>query len=109
MIDCDPPLVREPLTAARAVELAGLFKALADPGRVRLLALIAAHDGAEACVCNLTEPLGLSQPTVSHHLKILLEAGLLERDRRGSWNYYRVVPAALNRLGDLLASPVTTT
>jgi ArsR family transcriptional regulator, arsenate/arsenite/antimonite-responsive transcriptional repressor len=109
VIDCDPPLVRERMTAERALELAGLFKALADPTRVRLLALIAAHEGAEACVCHLVEPLGLSQPTVSHHLKILLDAGLLERDRRGSWNYYRVVPASLNRLGELLASPVPAT
>jgi ArsR family transcriptional regulator, arsenate/arsenite/antimonite-responsive transcriptional repressor len=108
LIDCDPPLVRDPLTPERAAELAVLFKALADPARVRLLALIAAHEGGEACVCNLVEPLGLSQPTVSHHLKILLDAGLLERDRRGSWNYYRVVPASLNRLGELLASPVST-
>jgi ArsR family transcriptional regulator len=108
-IDCDPPLVRDPVTPERAIELAGLFRALADPARVRLLALIAAHEGSEACVCNLTEPLCLSQPTVSHHLKILLDAGLLERDRRGSWNYYRIVPAALNRLGELLASPVSAT
>ncbi|MDQ3628799.1 MAG: metalloregulator ArsR/SmtB family transcription factor [Actinomycetota bacterium] len=86
------------LDVARAEALARVFKALSDPTRVRLVSLIAAHAGAEACVCELTEPVGLSQPTVSHHLKQLVEAGLLSREQRGRWAYYRVVEQALDRL-----------
>lgn len=106
---CCAPLVREPLTAADADGLVGVFKALADPARLRLLSMIAAHEGGEACVCDLTEPLGLSQPTVSHHLKVLHGAGLVERDKRGVWAYYRLVPDALDRVADLLTAATTST
>ena len=78
-----------------AVHLAAGFKAIADPARLQLLSFVAAQPSGEACVCHLTTPLGLSQPTVSHHLKVLFEAGLLERERRGTWVYYRIVPAEL--------------
>jgi len=84
------------------------MKALADPARLRLLSLVAAHQDGEACVCDLTEPLGLSQPTVSHHLKVLVDAGLLHRDKRGVWSYYSLVPGALNELADVLRTPVAT-
>ncbi len=99
---CCAPLVREAADPGTAVELARVFKALGDPTRVRLLSVIAAHDGGEACVCDLTEPVGLSQPTVSHHLKLMVDAGLLTREQRGKWAYYSVVPGALSRLGALL-------
>lgn len=102
---CCSPLTRTPITADEATRLAGIFKAVADPARLRLLSLIAGHDGGEACVCDLTEPLGLSQPTVSHHLKVLVEAGLVTRDKRGRWSYYAVVPAALDALGRVLTTP----
>lgn len=86
------------LDVTQAEGLARVFKALSDPTRVRLVSIIAAHAGAEACVCELTEPVGLSQPTVSHHLKQLVEAGLLSREQRGRWAYYRVVDQALDQL-----------
>ena len=97
-----PPLLQEPLAADDAERLAAALKAIADPARLRLLSLIQAQPDHEACVCHLTEPLGLSQPTVSHHLKVLLDAGLVERERRGSWAYYRVVPEPLAALRDVL-------
>lgn len=87
---------------AEAVSLSLKFKAISDPTRVRLLSLVAAHAGAEACVCDLTEPVNLSQPTVSHHLKILVHAGLLSRSQRGSWSFYSVVPGAVDAVADLL-------
>ncbi len=96
------PLAREPLSADAAVQLAAAFKALADPARLRLLSLIQAHEGGEACVCDLNEPIALSQPTISHHLKVLADVGLVEREKRGVWAYYRVVPAALGALGTAL-------
>ena len=99
---CCAPLVREPLAAEEARDLATMFKALADPARLRLLSIIASHQGGEACVCDLTEPVDLSQPTVSHHLKILTDAGLLTRDKRGKWAYYAVAPQALDALGEVL-------
>ena len=99
---CCAPLVREAADPQAAAELAHVFKALSDPTRIRLLSVIAAHEGGEACVCDLTAPVGLSQPTVSHHLKLLVDAGLLTREQRGKWAYYSVVPGALNRLGMLL-------
>lgn len=102
---CCPPLVREPLTAETAAELAHTLKAVADPTRLRLLSLVAAHAGGEACVCDLTDPVGLSQPTVSHHLKVLVDAGLLTREKRGVWSYYRVVADTLDSLADVLATP----
>ena len=89
---------------AQAERLAQVFKALGDPTRVRLVSLIAAHDGAEACVCDLTEPVGLSQPTVSHHLKQLVDAGLLTREQRGRWSFYRVVDGALDNLAQALTA-----
>jgi ArsR family transcriptional regulator len=100
--DCCPvPLLREPLTAAQAANLARTLKALADPTRLRLVSMVAAHDGGEACVCDLTEPLGLTQPTISHHLKILVEAGIFTRDKRGVWAYYALRPAALQALAEI--------
>ena len=104
-VDRCAPLTREPLSAEAAATLARRLKALADPARLRLLSLVAAHEGGEACVCDLVEPLGLSQPTVSHHLKVLVEAGLLTRDKRGVWAYFAVVPEALNALAAVLATP----
>jgi ArsR family transcriptional regulator len=97
------PLLAGPLPAADAENLARALKVLADPARLRLLSLIQSQPEHEACVCNLTEPLGLGQPTVSHHLKVLLEAGLVEREQRGSWAYFRVLPEPLAALRDLLA------
>nr|WP_241967023.1 metalloregulator ArsR/SmtB family transcription factor [Pseudokineococcus lusitanus] len=104
-VACCAPLTREPLSAEAAAGLARTLKAVADPARLRLLSLVAAHEGGEACVCDLTEPVGLSQPTVSHHLKVLVEAGLLTRDKRGVWAYYAIVPEALNALSAVLAAP----
>ncbi|GFG74183.1 ArsR/SmtB family transcription factor [Mycobacterium botniense] len=92
------------LDSAAAERLAGMLKALAEPARLRLLSLIAAHANAEACVCDLTAPVGLSQPTVSHHLKTLVDAGLIEREQRGKWAYYRLVPGALDALAGILTS-----
>jgi len=88
-----------------AERIAGVLKALADPNRLRLISLIQSTEGGEACVCELTEPLGLSQPTISHHLRILTEAGLVERDKRGVWAYFRIVPETLNAVADLLTPP----
>jgi ArsR family transcriptional regulator len=105
LTECCTPVVREVIQPIEAEVLAGGFKALADPARLRLISLVAAHQGAEACVCELTDPIGLSQPTVSHHLKILVDAGILTRQQRGKWAYYRLVPEALNSLAALIASP----
>lgn len=98
-----PPLLAGPLEADTAEHLAGALRVLADPARLRLLSLIQAQPTGEACVCHLTEPLGLSQPTVSHHLKVLLQAGLVEREQRGSWAFFRIVPEPLRQLSELLA------
>ena len=98
-----PPLLASPIDVAQADLLAASLKALADPSRLRLLSLIQAQPESEACVCHLTEPLGLTQPTVSHHLRVLLDAGLVTRDQRGSWAYYRVAPEALEALRTVLA------
>lgn len=100
---CCSPITREVLDTAAAERLAGVLKALAEPTRLRLVSLIAAHAAAEACVCDLTDPVALTQPTVSHHLKILVDAGLLEREQRGKWAYYRLVPGALDALAGMLA------
>jgi ArsR family transcriptional regulator, arsenate/arsenite/antimonite-responsive transcriptional repressor len=97
-----PPLLAGALDTSEAEALAGALRVIADPARLRLLSLIQAQPTGEACVCHLTEPLGLSQPTVSHHLKVLLEAGLVERERRGSWAYFRVLPDQLGSLRELL-------
>lgn len=101
---CCSPLTGGALDTAAAERLASLFKALADPARVKLVSLIAAADGGEACICDLTEPLGLSQPTVSHHMKLLVDSGLVSRDQRGKWAYYRVNSEAL----DNIAAAVST-
>jgi ArsR family transcriptional regulator, arsenate/arsenite/antimonite-responsive transcriptional repressor len=101
-VGCCSPLAREPLTADQAVELARLFKAMGDPVRLRLLSLIASHEGGEACVCDLTGVFDLTGPTISHHLKVLREAGLISGERRGTWVYYRVQPEALRRLSAVL-------
>ena len=99
---CCPPLAREPLTRDRAGDLVAMFKALGDPVRLRLVSMIASHEGGEACVCHLAPAFELSQPTISHHLRVLREAGLLTCQRRGTWVFYRVVPAALARLAAVL-------
>ncbi|WP_431966086.1 ArsR/SmtB family transcription factor [Nocardia sp. bgisy134] len=96
------PLVREPLTADAAAELAAVFKALSDPVRLRLLSVVASRENGEACVCDISEGIELTQPTISHHLKVLRGAGLLTSERRASWVYYRVVPEAMQRLSDVL-------
>lgn len=102
---CCAPVLHAELGQQHAEHLAEAFKAIADPARLRLLSFIAAQPSGEACVCYLTEPLGLSQPTVSHHLKVLFTAGLLQRERRGTWVYYRIVPEELSALRDALAAP----
>jgi ArsR family transcriptional regulator len=101
-VACCSPLAREPLSQRQAERIAPLLKALADPARLRLLSLIASHAGGEACVCDLNEAFDLSQPTISHHLKVLHEAGLIDREKRGVWAYYRARPEALAALADLL-------
>lgn len=102
--DFSPPdtVVGLSLSPSRSENIARAFKALADPNRVRLLSIIAASPDATACVCDLTEPLGLGQPTVSHHLKILMDAGLLSREKRGVWAYYSLQPAGMERLAGSL-------
>jgi ArsR family transcriptional regulator, arsenate/arsenite/antimonite-responsive transcriptional repressor len=102
--ECCTPLVREPISASQAAGLAHVLKALADPTRLRLVSMVAAHDGGEACVCDLTDPLGLTQPTISHHLKILVDAGIFSREKRGKWAYYALVPGALDVLASVLGS-----
>ncbi len=99
---CCAPLVCEPLGAAEAEELAPVFKAIADPVRLRLLSLIACHEGGEACVCDLTGAFELTGPTISHHLKVLKQAGLIDSQRRGTWVYYWINPGVLTRLSALL-------
>ncbi|NGP09557.1 helix-turn-helix transcriptional regulator [Rhodococcus sp. 14C212] len=100
---CCPPLSREPLTSDWAGDLARMFKALGDPVRLRMLSLIASHEGGECCVCDISPSFDLSQPTISHHLKVLREAGLLDCERRGTWVHYRVVPTALAQLSAVLS------
>jgi ArsR family transcriptional regulator len=102
---CCAPVLRARLRRGDAEALATAFKAIADPGRLRLLSFIASQPGAETCVCNLVEPLGLAQPTVSHHLKVLTDAGLLARERRGTWMFYRLVPERVEALRQALALP----
>ena len=99
---CCAPLTREPLSAEAAERIAPLVKAIADPVRLRLLSLVASHADGEACVCDLNDAFDLSQPTISHHLKLLHDAGLLEREKRGVWVYYRVNAGALGDLAALL-------
>jgi ArsR family transcriptional regulator len=103
LLDCiTGPLVRDPLTTEQAVTIAAVFKALSDPIRLRLLSLIASHAGGEACVCDLTPAFAVSEPTISHHLKVLREAGLVVSERRASWVYYRLAPGALTGIAHLL-------
>ncbi len=99
---CCTPMVTEPLTEQAAADLAQGFKALGDPVRLRLLSLIAARGGGEVCVCELTDAFAVTGPTISHHLRVLREAGLIDCERRGTWVYYRVIPAALGALSQLL-------
>jgi len=102
---CCSPLSAQPLTSEQAEQVAPLLKALADPVRLRLMSLIASHEGGEACVCDLNDAFDLSQPTISHHLKLLHDAGLLDRDKRGVWVYYRARTEALTSLGTLIGCP----
>lgn len=107
---CCSPVTGGALDEDAAAQLAAVFKALGDPTRVRLVSLIAATPGGEACICDLTDPVGLSQPTVSHHMKKLADAGLVARAQRGKWAYYRIVPGALAAIGQALipADPNTS-
>lgn len=101
---CCAPLLKEPLAPDAAEQLAAQLKALADPARLRLLSIVASSSGQEACVCDLIDPIGLSQPTVSHHLKVLMNAGFLTRSQRGTWAYYRLVPESLAGVTRMLES-----
>jgi ArsR family transcriptional regulator len=103
LADCCSPLTAGALDAPAAERLARVFKALADPARVRLVSLVAATEGHEACICDLTEPVGLSQPTISHHMKVLTDAGIVVREQRGRWAYFRIEPQTLQTLSRLLA------
>jgi len=104
---CVPSTGSESLPVVEAEALALRFKAIADPSRLRILSIVATSPAAEVCVCDLSEPLNLGQPTVSHHLKILVDAGFLNRDKRGVWAYYSLVPGALDSLGANLSSALT--
>ena len=103
-VACCAPLVKEPMTQVDAEKVATTLKALADPARLRLLSIVAASQDQEACVCDLIEPIGLSQPTVSHHLRVLTQAGFLSRSKRGTWAYYRLVPGKLDSIASVLVS-----
>lgn len=103
LASCCAPLTREAISLRNAESLARSLKALAEPARLRILSMVAAHADGEACVCDLTDPLGLSQPTVSHHLKVLMDAGFLTRSKRGTWAYYAIVPGSLDTVSGLLA------
>jgi ArsR family transcriptional regulator, arsenate/arsenite/antimonite-responsive transcriptional repressor len=98
-----PPLLQTPIDPGQAERLAAALRVLAEPARLRLLSLIQSQPDHEACVCHLTGPLGLTQPTVSHHLKVLLDAGLVEREQRGSWAFFRVLPEPLAAVRELLS------
>lgn len=101
-VACCSPLLSEPMSEDQAEQIAPLLKAIAEPVRLRLLSLVAAHEGGEACVCDLNDAFDLSQPTISHHLKVLHEVGLLDRSKRGVWVYYRVRTEPLGDLATLL-------
>ena len=108
-VACCSPLTSEPISTEQAERIAPLLKALADPVRLRLLSLVAAHADGEACVCDLNDAFDLSQPTISHHLKVLHEVGLLDRSKRGVWVYYAIKRNALADIGALLggvAAPI---
>ncbi|MFF8726986.1 ArsR/SmtB family transcription factor [Streptomyces sp. NPDC015171] len=102
---CCPTLLTAPLDEESAVDLAKVFKALGDPVRLRLLSMIASRAGGEICVCDLTPAFELSQPTISHHLKLLKQAGLIDSERRGTWVYYRLLPEMTDRLAAVLTRP----
>ena len=106
LIECCSPILSEAIEGPQAVDLAQGFKVLGDPARLKILSLISNQPEAEVCVCDLVEPLGLKQPTVSHHLKVLQEAGLVAREKRGTWAYYRLVPESVQALRDALTLPV---
>ncbi|MET9227790.1 metalloregulator ArsR/SmtB family transcription factor [Lentzea sp. NPDC003310] len=101
---CCEPLSEAPLAKEQAEEMASVFKALGDPVRLRLFSMIASGPSGEVCVCDLTPAFDLSQPTISHHLKLLKQAGLVDSERRGTWVYYRARPETANRMAALLAS-----
>lgn len=102
---CCVPLAREPISAEQAAGVVAMLKAMADPARLRLLSLVLSHEGGEACVCDLLPHFDLSQPTISHHLKVLREAGLITGERRGTWIYYSAVREKLTELAGLLVMP----
>jgi ArsR family transcriptional regulator len=104
-VACCSPLMREPLSQQQAEQIAPLLKALADPVRLRLLSLVASHADGEACVCDLADAFDVSQPTISHHLKVLHEIGLLDRSKRGVWVYYRARTDALANVAALIGRP----
>ena len=101
---CCAPLARRPLDADQAAQVAPLLTAIAEPARLRLLSIVLSHQGAEACVCDLTPYFDLSQPTISHHLKVLHEVGLLDREKRGTWVFYKARPEAMAALGSLFGA-----
>jgi ArsR family transcriptional regulator len=101
---CCTPLAREPMSEEQAGQVAPLLKALADPVRLRLMSIVLSHEDGEACVCDLTPAFDLSQPTISHHLKVLHEAGLLDREKRGTWVFYRARPEAMLAISALFAT-----
>ena len=101
---CCTPLSSEPMNEEQAAQVAPLLKALADPVRLRLMSMVLSHEGGEACVCDLTPAFDLSQPTISHHLKVLHEAGLLAREKRGTWVYYQAKPRAMAAIMSLFAT-----
>ena len=102
IVECCSAGIDEVLDEGLARQLAQTFKALGDPTRVRLISMIAAAEGAQACICDLIDPVGLSQPTVSHHMKVLTEAGLVTREQRGKWAYFRLAPQGFEALGEYL-------
>lgn len=104
-LTCCSPLAVEPLDPAAAAQVATMLKAIADPTRLRLLSIVLSHEGAEACVCDLIPFFDLSQPTISHHLKVLHDAGLLDREKRGTWVFYIARPTAMSALGSLFTTP----
>lgn len=104
--ECCPQVLASPISEEESKRLAAALRVLADPTRLRLLSMIGAHPEGEACVCDLTAPIGLSQPTVSHHLKVLTEAGLLGREQRGRWVYHWVLPEPIELLRGALAGPI---
>jgi ArsR family transcriptional regulator len=104
LLACCSPVTAGVVSEEVAETLARMFKALGDPTRVKLISMIAAASDGEACICDMTDPVGLSQPTVSHHMKVLVDAGLATREQRGKWAYYRVVPEVLTTLSSALAT-----